>query len=208
MPTQRTNRVHRNPEGLKANAPTRTVMLLNPSKKGEPLGIKPQKKKRWTEGVNNMKMDVSNIHLDGEEHENVPVYDTCDQVRKKIRTFLSQDGVTQAAFLREVAKTFGNGRKIQSNMLNEFLGKKGPISGNVSSIFYAGYVFFEKIRIRDGKPKTAFREEMEDIWDGVLDWRDQKPGFDRKARHNTKYLCGPGYVPVIDKYGRVTTQRM
>jgi hypothetical protein len=177
-------------------------------KKRELLGMKPPKKKRSTEAVDDMKMDVSNIHLDGEEHEDVPVYDTCDEVRKKIRAFLCQDGVTQAAFLREVAKTFGNGRKIQANMLNEFLGKKGPNSGNVSSIFYASYVFFEKMRIRDGKPKTAFREEMEDIWDGVLDWRHHKPGFDRKTRHNTGYLCGPGYVPVIDKYGRVTTQRM
>lgn len=153
-------------------------------------------------------MDVSNIHLDGEEHENVPVYDTCDGVRKKIRAFLRQDGVTQAAFLREVAKTFGNGRKIQANMLNKFLGKKGPNSGNASSVFYAGYVFFEKMRIRDGKPKTAFREEMEDIWDGVLDWRHRRPGFDRKTRHNAKYICGPGHVLVVDKYGRVTTQRM
>jgi len=48
-------------------------------------------------------------------------------------------------------------------MLNEFLGKKSPNSRNVSSIFYASYVFFEKMRIRDGKPKTAFREEIEDI---------------------------------------------
>ncbi|KFY68131.1 hypothetical protein V496_01275 [Pseudogymnoascus sp. VKM F-4515 (FW-2607)] len=183
-------------------------MPLNSSKRREPLGNKSPKNKRSTEGASNMKMDVSSIHLDGEEHEDVPVYDTCDEVRKKIRAFLCQGGVTQAAFLREVAKTFGNGRKIQANMLNGFLGKKGPNSGNVSSIFYASYVFFEKMRIRDGKPKSAFREEMEDIWDGVLDWRHQKPGFDRKTRHNTVYLCGPGYELVIDKYGRVTTQRM
>ena len=116
--------------------------------------------------------------------------------------------MTQAAFLREVAKTFGNGRKIQANMLNKFLDKKGPNSGNISSIFYADYVFFKKMRIRDGKPKTAFREDMEDIWDGVLDWRHQKPGFNRKTRHNTGYVCGPGYVPVIDIYGRITTQHM
>ena len=170
--------------------------------------MKQSKKKRSTESVDAMKMDVSNIHLDGEEHDDVPVYDTCDEVRKKIRAFLCQDGVSQAAFLREVAKTFGNGRKIQTNMLNQFLSKKGPNSGNLSSVFYASYVFFEKTRIRDGKPKTAFREEMENIWDGVSDWRYHKPGFDRKTRHNTGYFCGPGYVPVIDKYGRVTTQRM
>jgi hypothetical protein len=48
-------------------------------------------------------------------------------------------------------------------MLNEFLGKKGLNLGNLSSIFYTSYVFFEKMRIRDSKPKTAFREEMEGI---------------------------------------------
>ena len=170
--------------------------------------MKQSKKKRSTESVDVMKMDVSNIHLDGEEDDDVPVYDTCDEVRKKIRAFLCQDGVSKAAFLREVAKTFGNGRKIQANMLNQFLSKKGPNSGNLSSVFYASYVFFEKISIRDGKPKTAFREEMEDIWDGVSDWRYHKPGFDRKTTHNTRYFCGPSHVPVIDKYGRVTTQRL
>jgi hypothetical protein len=90
-------------------------------------------------------------------------------------------------------------------MLNKFLDKKGPNLGNLSSIFYASYVFFEKIRIRDSKPKTAFKEEIEGIWDSVLDWRHYKLGFNRKTRHNTGYLCGPSYVPVIDKYSRVTT---
>lgn len=153
-----------------------------------------------------MKIDVSNIHLDGEENEDVPVYDTCDGVRKNIRAFLRQDGVTKAQFLREISKTFRSGRKLQDNMLNLFLSRKGPSSGNSSSVFYASYVFFEKMRIRDGKPKTAFREEMEDIWDGASDWRHHKPGFDRKTRHG--YLCGPDYVPVVNKYGRVTTQRV
>jgi hypothetical protein len=35
-----------------------------------------------------MEMDVLNIHLDSEEHENVPVYDTCNEVRKQNREFL------------------------------------------------------------------------------------------------------------------------
>jgi hypothetical protein len=48
-------------------------------------------------------------------------------------------------------------------MLNKFLGKKGPNLGNISSILYMRYVFFKKMRIRDGKLKTTFREEMEDI---------------------------------------------
>lgn len=91
MPTQRTNGVRRRPEGLKENSPTRTVMLLDSSKNREPLGMKSPKTKRSTEGINNTKMDVSDIRLDGEERENVPVYDTCDEVRRKIRAFLRQD---------------------------------------------------------------------------------------------------------------------
>jgi hypothetical protein len=63
-------------------------MLLNYSKKREPSAIKSPKKIRSTEGANNMEMDVLNIHLDSEEHENVPVYDTCNEVRKQNREFL------------------------------------------------------------------------------------------------------------------------
>ena len=55
--------------------------------------MKQSKKKSSTESVDAMKMDVSNIHLDGEEHDDVPVYDTCDEVRKKIKAFLCQNGV-------------------------------------------------------------------------------------------------------------------
>jgi hypothetical protein len=54
-------------------------------------------------------------------------------------------------------------------MLNKFLGKKGPNLGNLSSIFYTSYVFFKKMRIKDSKPKIAFKEEIEGIWDSVLD---------------------------------------
>ena len=36
-----------------------------------------------------------------------------------------------------------------------FMRKKGPAAGNTSMAFYASYVFFEKMRIRDGKPKPS-----------------------------------------------------
>jgi hypothetical protein len=63
------------------------------------IKIKPTKKVKKGE---EKKDDVSHIHLDGEAEVNVPVYESCDEVRKKIRAYLRDPGVTQAGFLREV----------------------------------------------------------------------------------------------------------
>jgi hypothetical protein len=110
-------------------------------KKRELQGIKAPKKKvkKAEEAVKN---DVSAIQLEGEAEGNVPVFDSCDEVRRKISAYLREPGVTQAGFLREIAKTYGDGRKIQSKLLNDFLGKRGASAGNTSSVFYSSYVFF------------------------------------------------------------------
>lgn len=54
-------------------------------------------------------------------------------------------------------------RQIQSKQLHDFLSKKGAMAGNSSCIYYAAYVYFEKLRIKEGKKKSVMREEMEDI---------------------------------------------
>ena len=105
--------------------------------------------------------DVSKIRLNGEAECEVPVYDSCDGVRKKINAFIPS--VSRAAFLREIAKTYPDDKKIQPKTLTDFLGKRGPSAGNTSSVFYAAYVYFEKLRIRDGKAKSKHRLEMETI---------------------------------------------
>ena len=133
-----------------------------------------------TKAEEEKKNDVSDIHLDGESEVDVPVYDTCDEARKKINAYLREPDVTQAGFLHKIAKTYPDGKKIQSKALNDFLNKKGPNAGNTSSVFYASYVFFEKMRLRDGKPKSKFQGEMEEIWDGKDTWNGGKPGFDVK----------------------------
>jgi len=109
------------------------------------------------------------VSLSGEATHSVPVYDMCDTVRRKIRAALRRDGVTQAAFLRAIAATYSDGRKIQNKQLNDFLAKKGPLSGNRSCIYYAAYVFFEKVRIRDGKEKDKDRLGVEKQWPGGVD---------------------------------------
>lgn len=41
---------------------------------------------------------------------------------------------------------------------------KGALTGGRSSVFYGAYVFFEKIRVAEGKPKTQHRLDMEAFW--------------------------------------------
>lgn len=48
--------------------------------------------------------------------------------------------------------------------MQAFRGKKGPDAGNTSSVFYGAYVFFEKMRIKQNKPKSEKRKEMEEVW--------------------------------------------
>ncbi|KAK1963971.1 hypothetical protein LY78DRAFT_659813 [Colletotrichum sublineola] len=155
------------------------------------------KKKQATKKDDDPLPDLSGIHLDGDEDMTVPVYDTCDDVRTKISALLRRPGVTKAAFLRAIVKAAypaGSDHKIAPNLLTNFLSKKGPSAGNTSSVFYAAYVFFEKLRVRDGKPKTKKREEMETQWPN---------GFE------TKELLGGGWVTAhvservgTDKFGK------
>ncbi|KAJ8069573.1 hypothetical protein OCU04_000012 [Sclerotinia nivalis] len=166
-------------------------------KKRELQGVKPPKKAKVSKAEEEKKFDVSAIKLDGESTISVPVYDSCDEIRKKISAYLREPGVTQAAFLREIAKTYPEEKKIQSKVLNDFLGKKGATAGNTSSVYYASYVFFEKLRLRDGKSKSKHREEMEKQW-------ASEGGIDTKTSSSRGYWCHVSERAVEDKYGKVS----
>lgn len=121
------------------------------------------------------RVDVSDIHLEGEETDEVPVYDTCDEVRRKIDAYLKRPGVTMAQFCRDIhAQWFGEGRpaSIQSSQLSRFRGMKGARAGATSSVFYGAYVFFEKMRLKEKKPKTKHRLDMEEVWPEGFDRTD------------------------------------
>jgi hypothetical protein len=172
-------------------------------KKLELAGVKmPRKKKAKTEDIKDgkksqkdgeKKQDVSDIHLDGEETGNVPIYDTCDEVRRKINAQLRDTSMTQAAFLREIAKGIPGTPNLSSQRLKTFLNSKGPRAGNDSPIFYAAYVWFEKLRVKDGKKKSKKREEMEKVW-------AREGGMDRIAPKGG-WLCRS--PPTVDQYGQV-----
>lgn len=121
-------------------------------------------KKQKTDPVHE---DISDIHLDGEDEDKVPVYDSCDAIREKMSAYLQRDGVTKASFLRECYAQLhseGKPRGMQTRQLDSFRGKRGANEGNSSSVFYSAYVFFEKLRIKQGLPKSEHRLEMEREW--------------------------------------------
>ncbi|OOF94864.1 hypothetical protein ASPCADRAFT_131450 [Aspergillus carbonarius ITEM 5010] len=140
--------------------------------------------------------DLSAIHLDGDEDMKVPIFETCDVVRKKMKAHLRKPGVTQAGFLRDIAKAAfpQTVKRLNSKSMADFLSYKGPNTGSSGVIFYAAYVFFEKLRVRDGKPKNDFRLEMEKIW---------PKGFERDNPANGRLWCGPHERPWINKYGQL-----
>lgn len=140
--------------------------------------------------------DLNNIHLDGEETDSVPVFETCDVVRRKITAHLKTPGLTQAQFCRDLhAQLKMPGCKsIQSKMLADFRKKKGPRAGCTSSVYYAAYVYLEKLRLAEGKPKSKHRLEMEKIYPG---------GAERERDGSQGYWCRADEQMIEDEYGRV-----
>lgn len=141
-------------------------------KKRELAGIKMPRKKQKTDDTKDTnskpnekdKYDVSEVHLDGEDQESVPIFDTCEDIRKKISAHLRTATTTNAGFVRQIAETFPSHPDVSGRHLTAFLGKKGPNNGADSPIYYAAYVYFEKLRLKNKRPKGKKRQEMEDIW--------------------------------------------
>jgi hypothetical protein len=130
--------------------------------------------------------DVSGIELPDEFDDAVPILDSCDEIRRKINAHMKRDGVTPAQFLRDLHVQYHTAAKkpkaIQHKSLTDFRSKKGPIAGNSSSVYYAAYVYFEKLRLKQGKPKSARRLEVEEL---------RPEGFDT-VRRDGRVWVGPG----------------
>ncbi|KAI1340093.1 hypothetical protein F5Y15DRAFT_415514 [Xylariaceae sp. FL0016] len=70
-------------------------------------------------------------------------------------------------------------------------------TGAKGSVFYAAYVYFEKVRILQGKPKTEFREEVEELWVN---------GFDLTMNNNTSVMVSAAEGPVYyNEFGLTNT---
>ncbi|GAB7348755.1 hypothetical protein MBLNU459_g7487t1 [Dothideomycetes sp. NU459] len=143
-------------------------------KKREVAGLKMPKKQKTAAaaGAKDKKgnaPDLSAVHLeDDEEEDKVEVYDTCDEVVAIPSSSLTiTPGVTQAQFCRDLKAQYHTDKapaSIQSSQLSRFRSYKGADAGNTNCVFYAAYVYFEKLRLAEKKPKSKHREEMERIW--------------------------------------------
>ncbi|KAF2636503.1 hypothetical protein P280DRAFT_473052 [Massarina eburnea CBS 473.64] len=143
-------------------------------------------------------VDISGVTLDKEMEDQVEVYDSCDEIRRKINLYLRNPTTTAAHFLRTIASQYHTcvpPKRIQSKQLNDFRSKKGADAGNTSSVYYGAYVYFEKLRIAEGKPKSKHRLDMEGAWGSV-------GGMDTKhSSSNQYYSVCDGDAITVDKLG-------
>ncbi|QDS68707.1 hypothetical protein FKW77_003800 [Venturia effusa] len=144
-------------------------------------------------------LDVSSITLPGEESHAVEIYDTCNMLRSKITAFLkAHPGETKTSLARRLS-TLPHVGTVNARNLSAFMSKSGYDAGNTSEAFYAGYVFFEKLRIKQGKPKSKDRLEMERVW-------GERGGFDvERVAHNKGIIMREGErFTKPNKYGEAT----
>lgn len=75
-----------------------TVVPLAATQPAASMAGNAQKRAKKTQPSSPAAVDLSDVHLDGDEDGNVPVFETCDVVRKKIRAHLRKTGMTQGGF--------------------------------------------------------------------------------------------------------------
>ncbi|KAK0246095.1 hypothetical protein EDD85DRAFT_44825 [Armillaria nabsnona] len=91
---------------------------------------------------------------DENEDGTVPVYDDCAEVRRKIGLLQKTPGWKVTQWLRDIGG-------INNNSYSRFMKEKGRTGGASNGTYYAAYVYFEKIRIAEGKKKTPTRIKHE-----------------------------------------------
>ena len=84
-------------------------------------------------------------------------------------------------------------RKITPSQLKTFLSQKGPMDGAAGAVFYAGYVYFEKMRLANKKEKSKKRKEMEE---------EHTANGVRRVDGRGPFVVCVGQNPYIDQYGK------
>lgn len=169
--------------------------------KREDRGYKqPRAKRRKLSDADLRKSDADQLPaIPGDKTGAVKVYDTCDDIRTKIDKYLAKTNLTKVAFARELSKCQGRGEPdITAAGLSKYQQKSGPLAGNSNRVFYAAYVYFEKLRVKEGKAKSKKRTEMERVHGakGVM--------TDRPIENVHIFTIG-GVRPYVDKYAKIRT---
>lgn len=145
-------------------------------------------------------VDLFSVYLEGEDEGEVEIYDSCDELRRKITAHILDSGMTKATFIRDIIRAASTEEypiaRIQHKQLSDFLALKGATGGASSKVCYASYVYFEKKRIAEGEAKSEHRLDMEDEWEG-------EGGLPReRAYRQTGYFIPAGTVLVENELGR------
>ncbi|KAI2607790.1 hypothetical protein GGR54DRAFT_399832 [Hypoxylon sp. NC1633] len=108
-------------------------------------------------------IDISDIYLEGEETDSVSIMDTYSEVQRKVRNHVRMPGITEAQFCRDLyAQLNATKRKgIRSHQVADFLFSQNPTTSANCMVYYAAYVYFEKLRIAQDQPMTKDREHFE-----------------------------------------------
>jgi hypothetical protein len=112
------------------------------------------------------------LTLPGEVDRTVPVYDSCAQVRVKIKNLLEKhkdkpENAQPGEFAKNgkpkpwTAKAVCDAIGVSTKSYGAFMKKSGHMGGAENHTYYGAYVFFEKKRIFEGAKKTAARVKME-----------------------------------------------
>ncbi|KAF9479052.1 hypothetical protein BDN70DRAFT_879209 [Pholiota conissans] len=117
------------------------------------------------------------IELEVNEDGMVPVYDDCAEIRRKIRILQKDPKFKTAPWLREIGG-------INSNSFNRFMQAKKRQDGCGNRIYYAAYVYFEKVRIFEKKKKSKKREENE---------AEHPEGFSTEIPRQVAYIVPRGF---------------
>jgi len=149
-----------------------TEAKKNVKKKNKKAGKKAPKKKKKIYG-NGLTADEDLWSLiqsieeadDIIEDDTSKIYENCDEVRSKIKSFLKETDITQTGLASKILD-------VNSNAMRKFISDTGVNSGGASNVYWKTYNFFEKKRILEDKPKSNKRKRVESLdKKGTFDYR-------------------------------------
>lgn len=107
------------------------------------------------------------VTLEGEDEGEVPLYDDCNDVRRKIRVLMKTPGWKVTQWLKDIGG-------INSNSYGRFMKDSGATCGATNGTYVAAYIYFEKVRIFEGKKKSAKRLRMEEEYPNGITLEDRR----------------------------------
>lgn len=115
---------------------------------------------------------IDSSYLPGLLDGTVPIYDSCDEVRRKIAEYSAKhkekgDRGNFYEILRH-QQSPPHSKPLDYSHLGHFRDLQGAIQGNRSVVYYCAYVWFEKLRIFYEEEKSGHRLEMERYWPNGL----------------------------------------